>query len=193
MTNNSIEPVAFLKGKRVRLRPVEERDTAHMYRWQNDPDVRQFLRRAFPLTLQEETKWVAGLSERSHTNIVFAIETTADAAFIGTMGLHKIDWVSRTAVTGTAIGEKTYWGKGYGTDAKMVLLKYAFHTLGLRKVCASAFAFNERSIRFNKNCGYKEEGRLKKQVFSDGEYVDEILLAVFEEDWRPLWDAYCAK
>lgn len=189
MSDDTKHPVIFRQGKRVILRPIEKEDAQAMQVWQNDPAVTKFLMRGFPLSLQEEEDWVLGLPKRSHTDVVLAIQVI-DGPFIGTMGLHRINWVDRTATTGTAIGQKEYWGKGYGTDAKMILLDYAFNTLGLRKINSAAIGFNGRSIGFNSKCGYKEEGRLRQQIYRDGEYHDEVLLAVFREDWLPLWEEY---
>lgn len=108
------------------------------------------------------------------------------------MGLHEINWINRNAVTGTLIGEKEHRGKGYGTDAKMLLLDFAFNALGLHKVCSRVFAFNGRSRRYGEKCGYTVEGVLKEQHFHNGEFHDELVMAVFRRDWLPLWEAYRA-
>jgi RimJ/RimL family protein N-acetyltransferase len=52
------------------------------------------------------------------------------------------------------------------------------------------YAFNKRSLRYNLKCGYKVEGVRKKQIFRNGKYHDEILIAVFKEDWLPIWERY---
>ena len=72
----------------------------------------------------------------------------------------------------------------------MFLLNYTFNELGLHKICSSAWGFNDRSVMYNKKCGYKVEGKKKKQVFHNGKYWDEILLAVFKKDWEPVWKKY---
>jgi len=181
--------VVFLRGRKVILRPLDkETDLEACQRWINDPEVRQYLKRFLPTSKQTESEWLDSLGKKTD-DIVLAIETL-DGKFIGTMGLHKIDWKDRTAITGALIGDKTYWGKGYGTDAKMVLLDYAFNQLGLRKICSSVLAFNKRSLRYNLHCGYKVEGIQKKQIFRDGKYRDKLLLAVFQEDWLPIWEKY---
>ena len=181
--------VVFLRGRKVILRPLDkETDLEACQRWINDPEVRQYLKRFLPTSKQTESEWLDSLGKKTD-DIVLAIETL-DGKFIGTMGLHKIDWKDRTAITGALIGDKTYWGKGYGTDAKMVLLDYAFNQLGLRKICSSVLPFNKRSLRYNLHCGYKVEGIQKKQIFRDGKYRDKLLLAVFQEDWLPIWEKY---
>lgn len=181
--------VVFLKGRKVILRPLnKETDLENCQRWINDPEIRKYLKRFLPTSKQVEAEWFDNLS-KDKDSVVLAIETL-DGKFIGTMGLHKINWKDRTTVTGALIGEKAYWGKGYGTNAKMILLDYAFNQLGLRKVCSSVLAFNKRSLQYNLHCGYKIEGIRKKQIFRNGSYWDEILFAVFKEDWLPIWEKY---
>ncbi|MBT7227936.1 GNAT family N-acetyltransferase [Candidatus Parcubacteria bacterium] len=183
------DKVVFLQGKKVVLRPVNKAtDMEAFQRWINDPGVRKFMTGFTPIGLQEEEEWIDGLGKRKN-NITFAIETL-EGELIGNIGLHGIDWVARVATTGALIGDEQNRGKGYGTDAKMILLDYAFHTLNLRKVCSEAIAYNGRSLAFNARCGYKEEGRRKDHFFKDGQYYDGVLTAVFREEWLPLWQEY---
>lgn len=182
--------IIFLEGKKIVLRPPRKStDLEVCLRWLNDPEIRDFIKMFLPVLEQVEEKWFDELPTRKN-DVILAIETLEDEKFIGTMGLHRINWKDRTAFTGAIIGEKEYWGNGYGTDAKMSLLNYAFNTLNFRKTCSSVFAFNERSLRFSHRCGSRIEGRRKEQVFKDGEYWDEILLAVFKEEWLPIWEKY---
>ena len=186
--SDSRSGVVFLRGQKVILRPLDkERDLDPLQRWINDPEVNQFLLAHRPITPTGEAKWLDGLEERD--DVVLGIETL-DGSFIGTMGLHQFSWKDRIATTGALIGEKRYWGQGYGTDAKMTLLDYAFNTLNLRKICSSVLAFNERSLQYNLHCGYRIEGRRKDQFFRNGQYWDEIILGLFKEDWLPIWERY---
>jgi RimJ/RimL family protein N-acetyltransferase len=184
------QEVVFLEGKQVILRPMNRAtDLEFCQRWINHPDVRHFLTQSLPITLEDEGKWFDSLIGNK-SNITLGIVVKESGELIGVMSLIHIDWLNRTAVTGTWIGGQEHRGKGYGTDAKMILLAYAFLTLNLRKICSGAIAFNGASLRFNAKCGYKEEGVLKQQVYKDGQYYDEFLTAVFKDDWLPLWEAY---
>jgi RimJ/RimL family protein N-acetyltransferase len=187
---NTKKRVIFIKGFKIILRPMnKETDLEKCWRWINDPEIRKNLKNFIPLNKQSEEEWFDSLSKRSD-NIILGIETIDQNNLIGTMGLHKIGWKDRVATTGTLIGEKEFQNKGFGTDAKMFLLHYAFNTLNLRKICSAAWEFNERSIAYNEKCGYKIEGRKKEQIFEDGKYWDEILLAVFKKDWEAVWEKY---
>ena len=178
-------PLIWRKSSRVILRPVLEKDLPFLMRWINDPEVTQYLKAHAPMMEFEERQWLEGLAKRKPHHVVVAIEV--DGVFIGTMGLHDIDFRHRRATTGALIGNKDYWGKGYGSEAKMLLLDYAFNELGLRKICSRVIVFNKRSVRYSLRCGYREEARLRKHSFAKGKYWDEVCLAVFRKDWLPLW------
>lgn len=178
----------FLRGRKTVLRPLDESDLPWCVRWINDPEVTKFLKVRMPIMQVAEKKWLEKISE-SDKDIVFMI-TTIKRDPIGIMGIHNIEWINGTATTGAFIGEKSYWGKGYGTDAKMQVLNYAFNTLNLRKMCSRVYDFNARSLAYSKHCGYMEEGRLKRHVFREGEYHDVVELALFKEDRLPFWKRY---
>lgn len=184
--------VVFLRGAKTILRPPDkEKDAPLFRRWINDPEVRFFLDRVLPADLKVEENWIDNLSG-SQNHIVLVIETN-EGVPIGTIGLHGISWVNGFATSGAMIGEKDYWGKGYGFDAKMALLYYAFFNLGLRKICSSVFSFNKRSQAYLEKTGYVQEGVKKKQRLRNGRYHDEILLGLFKKDFTPIWRAYKKK
>jgi RimJ/RimL family protein N-acetyltransferase len=160
----------------------------------NDFDVTQYLARVAPLHLSEEIEWISNLPKRSATDQVFMVVAHHGKRRvpIGVMGLHKIDMLNRTATTGAAILKKEYWGKSHGSEAKMLLLKHAFDSLGLRKIKSSVLSSNPRSKRYNQRCGYSTEGVLKAEKLKNGVYVDEILMAVTREQWLPIWNRYQA-
>ncbi|MBI3956984.1 MAG: GNAT family N-acetyltransferase [Candidatus Kerfeldbacteria bacterium] len=179
--NQTVANPPFLVGEKVTLRPVNpDTDLDPCWRWVNDPDIRPLISRRVPVSREEEREWIV---RRSPSDIVFSIELNPDRRLIGVISLHRIDWINRHAASGTIIGEADSWGKGYGTEAKTLLLGYAFRTLGLHRVSSSVFATNERSLRCQLKCGYVEEGRRRKAYFINGEWVDEVLLGVLADEW----------
>lgn len=178
----------FIKGKNISLRPLHEDDLPLLTKWINDADTTQYLTIHLPMSESDERAWLAGHANRKDTDIVLGI--VADNKLIGTMGIHQIHWRDRTATTGAYIGEPQYRGKGIGTEAKMLLLNYAFNTLNLHRINSGAIEFNARSIRYNEKCGYVVEGRRRQNFYRNGRYYDEVLLGVLKEDWLPLWEKF---
>ncbi|MEY2640878.1 MAG: hypothetical protein RL150_271 [Candidatus Parcubacteria bacterium] len=181
--------LTFRTGFRVRLRLLTADDAVTLTTWMNDPETTQYITQYLPKTLEAEHAWIE-LLYKNDKDIVFGIEHIEDDTLIGVIGLHHIQYRHGTASTGATIGSKDHLGKGYGSEAKMLLLKYAFDTLNLRKIGARVYAFNGRSLRYQEKCGYRVEGVLKEQHFINGEYHDEVLLAVRREDWLPIWERY---
>jgi RimJ/RimL family protein N-acetyltransferase len=163
-----------------------------MLKLQNEPENREFLGREMPISRKAEEAWLAARTD-DRDNIVFVIAIKEPCTKpIGSMGLHHIDRKNRRATTGAAI-LKEYCGQGFGSDAKMLLLSYAFLQLGLQKVESRVLATNPRSIAYSKKCGYEEVGLLKKHHFRGGQWVDEVVLELHAEEWLPRWEAFTAK
>ena len=178
--------IVFLEGKRIYLRPLDLSDLGTLQIYANDPEVRHYLSNVLPVSKTDEENWIKKVTEKNPNDVVLGVVIKKGHKLLGCMGLHKIDYVSGTATTGSMLGAKEEWNKGYAQEAKMLLLEYAFQTLNLRKVCSGAFAENKGSIKHNLNCGYQIEGKRKKQFYRDGKYHDDILLAVYKEDWLKL-------
>jgi RimJ/RimL family protein N-acetyltransferase len=189
MADNKLTPV-FLRGKKTVMRPVLESDLPYLMKWANDPDVREFIVLYLPQMEEGERKWIKNMSE-DRSNVVLMMEDQHGNPF-GTMGLHRIDLKNRNCQTGALIGEKDHWGQGYGTDAKLHLLQYAFDELGMHRVGSLVHEYNERSLRYSLRCGYKEEGRARQMLFRKGRFWDLISLAIFRPEWEAVWERYNA-
>jgi len=168
--------IIFLSGKKVNLCLPERKDIPQITRWINDPYVTQYLMAYRPMLPEEEIEWYEKLVG-SENNFVFSLESNdSERTFFGTMGIHRIDYRQGVAGTGALIGNPSYLGKGFGTDAKMTLLYWAFTELNLRKVCSHVLATNPRSKRYLEKTGYREVGCYKKHVLHKGKFVDEYVM-----------------
>ncbi len=172
--------------------PQEDLHLDMLVRGFNNREVTQHLLRIHPISVSEEREWLLNLAKRKETDQVFIIVAHhgSERVPIGTMGLHAMNMINRTATTGAAIINQEYWGKAHGSEAKMLLLKHAFDSLGLRKIKSNVLATNPRSKRYNERCGYHVEGTLKAEKLVNGVYVDELLMATTREAWLPIWERY---
>ena len=173
--------VFFLRDGNVSLRPSNKADAPDLVRWFNDPEVTRFTGTRFPLYESQEEEFIAKKPSEQPSKIHLLIEV--DGKPIGVISLFDIDYISRTAQTGTVIGEKDSWSKGYGTRAKILILRFAFDQLNLRKVYSRVIAFNGRSLRYAEKCGYEREAVLKQDRYRDGEYHDLVILSVWRENF----------
>ena len=172
------------EGEKVRLVPLDrEKHFANALLWMNDPVVTErTLMGDWPLgRLAEEEFFNERLrSKGTDTEIAFALETL-DGEHIGFAGIHRIDWRHGVGQTGTLIGRRDLWGRGYGFDAVRTRLRYAFDVLGLRILLSEVFADNTASLKMLHKAGYKEAGRIPRRYWKRGAYRDVVLL-VAERD-----------
>lgn len=181
----------FLRGAQIYLRPVQKDDVPKTYIWMNDPEgVLQFLGSRHPHFFEEQEAWYENLRKNKKTDFVFAIVKCDTHEMIGVMALHRIDHLHGTATTGSFIGDEHNRNQGYATEAKMLMLRYAFNTLNLRKICSHVYATNPRSMRALEKSGYEREGVLREHKFINGRYVDEHVFAVFRNSFEPLWQKF---
>jgi RimJ/RimL family protein N-acetyltransferase len=176
----------MVEGLKVRLRPIEREDLPTYVRWFGDPEVRHHLAMYLPFSLAQEEQWFEDLLQRlrDRTAVLLAIETL-DGVHIGNLGLVDVNWKDRNAELGITIGEKAYWGQGYGTDAVRTMLRLAFEQMNLHRVFLRVHADNARAIRCYEKAGFQKEGTLRHVVFRDGAYVDQFLMAILAPEFDP--------
>lgn len=172
----------MFEGKLVRLRAHTREDLPRYVTWINDQEVARYLTFYRPIALEDEERWFAGLGERRNEE-VFAIETL-DGEHIGAGGLHGIDRIARAATLGIFIGNRDYWGRGYGSDAVALLLEFAFDQLNLHRVSLHVYDYNTRAIRAYERRGFVHEGRLRQAGFREGRYYDILVMGILDEEYR---------
>ena len=149
-----------------------------------------------PYSLEGGREWVRNLEKTKGQHEIFAVlgrtQHTKHVThrYVGHMGIHDITWPHGFAKTGSVIGAEEGRGRGYGTEAKLLLMHHAFHILGLRKMWSTVKSFNAPSMGHLMKCGYEPCGRLSAHHFHEGRYEDEIILQVFRERWEPIWKKY---
>ncbi len=171
-------------GSLVRLRAYRKEDAPLAQEYMNDPEMKLCLSPGvpYPFTLEDEEKWVATNSAMNDT-YTFAIEALDSGEYIGGCGAHEIDWKNSKATVGIMIGSKKYLSRGYGTDAMKVLINFIFNEMNINKISLNVYAFNERAVKSYKKCGFIVEGVLRQEIFKNGNYHDELRMALLRGDW----------
>ena len=175
----------MLIGQKVRLRAINREDLERLCQFNNDVEVEVAGGGDPPMPqslARLQAEFDANAAKGGRDGTFFGIE--ADGVFIGQCGLYDLNGENGSAMLGIAIGDKNYWGKGYGRDAIRVLLDYAFRLRSLRRVGLSVNGNNARAIRAYRACGFVEEGRLRAAVWSAGAFVDFVYMGILREEWQ---------
>lgn len=178
----------MLKGKRVTLRGMRRDDLLRLWEFNNDPEV-EIAGGGDPPMPQSYERLLAEFDTNAQKGgrdeLNFAIE--ADGKFIGQCGLFGLDefrGVAHGCELGIAIGDKAYWGRGYGREAVALLVDYAFTHWNLERVGLRTNSTNERAIRSYRAVGFVEEGRLRKQGWNNGQFVDVVCMSILRQEWN---------
>ncbi|MGH7925328.1 MAG: GNAT family N-acetyltransferase [Candidatus Binatus sp.] len=178
-----------MEGKLVRLRAYEKSDVDAVMKWVNDEEVTDLLgaeMMVYPVSSIAEENFIESVTAPSDKQKHFVIETLAERKYIGGISFNIIDWRNRAAAVGIAIGDKSLWGKGYGTDAMLVLMRMAFDKMNLHRLRLHVFDYNTRAIASYEKCGFKREGVLREDHFARGKYHDTIVMGILEGEYRTL-------
>lgn len=175
----------MIYGDRIRFRAPEKEDLPVFVRWLNDPEVRAGLAMYLPISLANEEKWFQSMLERPQDEHPLCIECQQDDGWklIGNCGFFEVQPIARSAEFGIMIGEKSYWNKGFGTEAVQLLLKLGFETLNLNRIFLRVFETNPRAIRSYEKAGFVLEGRHRQAHYLDGKFVDVIHMGILRSEW----------
>ncbi len=168
----------MLKGERVTLRAVERGDLPKLWAFNNDLEVEVAGGGDPPMPqplARLEADFDRGASQGGRDDTNFVIEV--DGQVIGQCALFNFEMTARTCELGIAIGDKAYWGRGFGREAVSLLTDYAFHHRNLRKVWLRVIGKNARAISSYRACGFVEEGRQQAHIWNDGGYDDLVYMA----------------
>lgn len=136
-----------------------------------------------PCSLFQAQHWITTQCNASADGkcLPLAIESNCSRQLVGTVALRDIDQIHSCAELGIWIGSD-WWGLGFGTEAARAIIRYAFDSLALNRVCAHHMVRNPASGRMLEKAGMKREGLLRQAVRKWGTFEDVVLLAILRSD-----------
>ena len=166
-------------NKNVKIRPMTEADTANIVRWRNTPSVYEHFIYRTPLTEEAHLNW---LHNRVETGDVaqFIIVDTESGEDVGSVYLRDIDNDNKKCEYGIFIGEDSCRGKGIGSAAARLALRYAFEELKMNRVFLRVFADNKQAVRSYEKAGFKYECTFRDDVIIDGAPYDMVFMAILK-------------
>ncbi|TFB13458.1 N-acetyltransferase [Filobacillus milosensis] len=174
----------MFSSNRLVLRKVSQDDVELYHSWRNDMDVMYTTNPSLDLYSLEETRsFVENILISSESSKSYIITQKENDIAIGITSLINIDYKNRNAECIIDIGEKDYWGQGYGSEALQILINYAFLELNLHRVSLRVFSFNDKAIKMYEKLGFKEEGISRESLFRNGNWEDIVHMGLLHNEY----------
>ena len=173
-------------GEKVKLRAHKKEDIYKIHEFLNDAELKNIYDTviAFPMTLEQvENEYNEDTVEKDG-KYSFAIEHIETKKYIGSCIITEVNFISRVAKVGIIIGDREFLGKGFGTDAMKVLIKFIFEQMNMNKVKLELFSHNIRALKSYEKCGFKVEGVLREEGYKNGQYRDLVLMGILRKEWE---------
>jgi RimJ/RimL family protein N-acetyltransferase len=171
-----------IQGTEISLTAVKSNESSLLFDWINCRE--QVLRNGpyHPVHEANHIQWFDSIRQRKDVHF-FGIRVNATQQLIGSCQLLNIHPVHRIAELQIRIGEVAERGKGYGTEAVELLIRFGFTDLNLNRIYLHVFSTNERARRTYQRVGFLSEGKLREAAFIDGEYVDMDVMGLLKREY----------
>ncbi len=172
----------FIVGERIYLRPLEPAQDNHLYStWMNNEEIRRYFS-IYP-TSDTRGKERLELLYKDGKHIIFGVALNSDNTLIGLVGLKDINYVNQTAEFYVIIGDPAAWGKGYGTEATKLMVRYGFMELNLNRIQTQDMEENIGGWRADEKAGFKYEGTLRQVILRFGKYHDVRIYSILRSEY----------
>jgi len=178
------------RGELVRL-TAEEPDARAKTEvgWQRDSEYHRLVDMGPAMMFSEKAlkEWFEKQNEKGFDSkrYSFAARTLGEDKLIGFFGLW-VNLIQSEAWVGIGIGDRDFWGKGYGTDMMKLCLQYAFTELNLYRVSLGLHAYNVRALRSYEKAGFRLEGTTRKDTIREGKRTDGFWMGILRDEWEAL-------
>ena len=173
-----------LTGAQVVLRDLRSTDASSLFSLLTTEEVSRFISPP-PTTVEGFEKFIAWAQRQraAGSYACFAVTLAGDDTAIGIFQLRELEPGFGTAEWGFAIGSP-YWGTGVFQEGAELVVSFAFEQVGVHRLEARSAVRNGRGNSALRKIGAVQEGVLRKSFLKSGEYMDQTLWAILEEDWQ---------
>lgn len=176
---------AIIGGERLYLRAFEPEDAALISRWMREDTEISYPEGRFPHGPVTIGQMATSLAKQAPpTWVRFSIVLRETDELIGANGLEDFDLLRGTAFTESDIWRPEHRSRGYGTEAKHLLLEYAFERLGLHVVGSWVSEYNTRSAAALRKQGYRDAGYFAWSDFYKDGFTGGYVFDYLASEWR---------
>jgi RimJ/RimL family protein N-acetyltransferase len=178
------QSLPVLTGQQVILRELRASDAPALFAMLTTQEVSRFISPP-PSTVDGFERFIAWTIRQrvAGTYVCYAVTLKGFDSAIGIFQVRELEPGFGTAEWGFALGS-AFWGMGLFADGAELVLEFVFETLRVHRLEARAAVRNGRGNSALQKMGAVQEGVLRKSFLRNGEYLDQVLYAIVEDDWR---------
>lgn len=151
---------ADITSQKIRLRPRKLEDAIREYRWRTDEEL-SLLDASVPTDLSYPDFVERYSIELEYPGLTYTLAVdTLVGQHIGICSIFNFDFMAGNAEVGLLIGDKAYWGQGYGSDAMKTFVQYIFQTSDISTILLRTLDWNKRAQACFKKCGFSPCGAM---------------------------------
>jgi len=172
-----------LCGKQVVLRELRASDATSLFALLTTEEVSRFISPP-PNTFEGFERFIAWTIRQriAGSYACFAVTLKGFDTAIGVFQVRQLDFTSRNAEWGFAIGSQ-FWGTGVFQESAGLVLDFTFETIGVHRLEARAAVLNGRGNGALQKLGAVQEAVLRKSFQHNGRFLDQVLYTIIDEDW----------
>jgi len=172
----------LIKGDRITLRSLKLSDAEDVVEYCNHKAIFRYTQNIpYPYKRKHAIEFITNSQKNLRKKIGYELGIELDGKIIGGMSLLRVDPIK--AEIGYVLGKK-YWGKGYAIEAGKLIIDYGFKKLKLKRIWARVAHPNKASLKLLKKLGFKHEGVLRKNMFKNNRYYDEVRFGLLKEEYK---------
>lgn len=169
----------MLKGSFVGIRAIERADLPILLEFRNKPEYRRYFREYRELSMENQKVWYEENVMKDPKTVMFSIIELESDRLLGACGLCYIDWINKNADFSIYIGaDNLYIDDNFAPDAGSIMARYGFEELGLHRLWAEIYDYDDLKRKFFEKLGFKLEGRHRETHWSEGKWHDSLFYSL---------------
>lgn len=184
----SARDVTPMQRGRVQFTPLQMDNIYTHFRWNNDPELNRL---DSEIPYEKETfgefkkRFEQMCYQPSPSHHDFEIHDE-EGTLIGVAYVARVSEHNRHGLIGITIGDREYWGEGYGRESMALLLSFCFNRLGLHRVSAETFEYNTAWRDLVEGMGFTLEGTARDYLYREGKYWDKDNYSLLENEYEEM-------
>lgn len=171
-----------MKNKRIYLRILEKSDIVNTQKWINDSEISEIMGYLPVLSYENQLDWYDKI-KNDKSRFIFAICENKSNVHIGNAGLGRIDYVNKNCMFNIFFARKEDRGRGFGSEATLLVLEFAFNRLNMHKVYLQTSLRFMSAIKMYEKLGFKKDGVLREHYYTNGVYEDKLIFSIIKKEY----------